>query len=257
MISSILQGGLGNQLFQISAAVSLASDNNDEAIFSIKNHLLPKQGRKCINYLNNIFQNISFNDHLDIRSYYYEPDFSYQEIIYHPYMCLYGYFQSEKYFFKNSNKIRDLFSIDGKSYDIINGKYSFILDKNPISMHVRRGDYLKFKDTHPPCSVEYYNQAISSFSESSIFLVISDDIEWCKENFLGDKFYFVEGNEDYIDLYLMSLCKNNIIANSSFSWWAAWLNRNKEKIVIAPEKWFGNEVQYNTDNLLPSSWETI
>ena len=124
-------------------------------------------------------------------------------------------------------------------------------------MHVRRGDYLKFKDTHPPCSVEYYNQAISSFSESSIFLVISDDIEWCKENFLGDKFYFVEGNEDYIDLYLMSLCKNNIIANSSFSWWAAWLNRNKEKIVIAPEKWFGNEVQYNTDNLLPSSWETI
>ena len=89
-------------------------------------------------------------------------------------------------------------------------------------------------------------------------LVFSDDIKWCKDNFTEGPFIFVGGGEDYIDLHLMSKCKNNIIANSSFSWWGAWLNNNENKRVIAPKDWFGSSNSHlNTDDLIPGDWEII
>ena len=91
-----------------------------------------------------------------------------------------------------------------------------------------------------------------------VILVFSDDIKWCKENFIGDNFIFVENEKDYIDLYLMSMCNHNIISNSSFSWWGAWLNQSKEKVVISPEKWYGpNKGDRNLDDLLMSDWILI
>jgi hypothetical protein len=254
MITSFLQGGLGNQLFQISAVISLALENDDDAVFDIKNHDLPKQGRKCENYLKNIFRNLNFSDNLFIKNQYREPFYHYKKIEYKSNMCLIGYFQSEKYFSKHANVIREVFSIDEYSLRIIKQKYEEILKKEPISIHVRRGDYIKYEDFHPPCSLEYYNKAMKQFPENSTFLVFSDDIEWCKQNFVGENFWFVDGNEDYIDLYLMFLCKSAIIANSSFSWWGAWLGKADK--VIAPNKWFG-KTGNNTKDLFPTHWTLL
>jgi len=126
---------------------------------------------------------------------------------------------------------------------------------NYTSLHVRRTDYVQKAGFHPPCSMEYYEKALSII-EGNV-LVFSDDLDWCKETFLGDRFTFISGNRDYQDLFLMSMCKNNIIANSSFSWWGAWLNTNLNKKVIAPKKWFGPHLKESSDDIYPNTWEVI
>ena len=105
-------------------------------------------------------------------------------------------------------------------------------------------------------TLEYYKQALSKLPDINKVLIFSDDIEWCKQNFIGDRFIFIQ-EEDYISLYLMSLCDYNIIANSSFSWWGAWLNQNPNKVVIAPKLWFGLKSNHNINDLIPSSWIKI
>ena len=136
-------------------------------------------------------------------------------------------------------------------------KYGDILKENLCSIHVRRGDYLGLPNHHPACPLEYYEEAMKQMDDSKIFLVFSDDFGWCKENFTNSNVIFIEDNKDYIDLFLMTLCQNNIIANSSFSWWGAWLNQNENKKVIAPNKWFGKAIQHNTKDLIPPTWKTI
>ena len=257
MISSYFQGGLGNQLFQISAAVALAADNKVEAIFDSTKHDLPKQGRKCKNYLKTIFRNINFSSGLNLNTVYREPQYSHTEIKYTPGMWLVGYFQSEKYFIKHADLIRDLFSVDDKTKTAIEEKYGEVLEKETVAVHVRRGDYLKYSDTHPPCTAEYYQTAMAQFPEDSTYLFFSDDIAWCKENFKQNNIIFVEGEEDIYDFYFISMCKSIIISNSSFSWWAAWLNDLGHKSVITPKKWFGPSVGYDTKDLIPARWKKI
>tara|TARA_R110002096_G_scaffold78683_1_gene185109 strand:+ start:4828 stop:5601 length:774 start_codon:yes stop_codon:yes gene_type:complete len=257
MITSYLQGGLGNQLFQISAAISLALDMGTEPVFDIKNHDLPKQGRRCDKYLETIFRNIKFSSNLSIKQVYHEPHFHYKKIDPAPNMCLVGYFQSEKYFQKHADYIREAFSIDGKTEEVINKKYGSILKNAPVAVHVRRGDYLQLIDAHPPCSVEYYEKAMASFPDGTTFLMFSDDISWCKENFLRDNVVFIEKNEDIIDFYLIYMCNDVILSNSSFSWWAAWLNNNENKRIIAPRRWFGKAMAHNTRDLIPNQWEMM
>ena len=96
-----------------------------------------------------------------------------------------------------------------------------------------------------------------NFNNCENFIIFSDDIKWCKNNFIGDKFTFIEGEKDYIDLWLMSLCNHNIIANSSFSWWGAWLNQNPNKKVIAPINWFGPEKKLNPKDIYCKNWIKI
>ena len=137
---------------------------------------------------------------------------------------------------------------------------------NTCSIHVRRGDFLKHPDHHPAQNLNYFMKATKEMPKDSVFLIFSDDIEWCKNNFpkIPNKFYFIEGNKDYEDLYIMSKCKNNIICNSTFSWWGAWLA--EPKIVIAPDLWltdnaevhqkaFGHWVE--TRHTVPESWIRI
>jgi len=257
MISSYLQGGLGNQLFQIAAAAALATDNDDQAEFDTANHDLPKQGRKCKNYLETVFRNVKFSSGLKLNNVYHEPHYCYKEIKYVPGMCLVGYFQSEKYFVKHVDKIRNLFSVDDKTKAAIKEKYGEVLKKETVAVHVRRGDYLKYSDTHPPCTVEYYQTAMNQFPKDSTYLFFSDDIDWCKDNFAQDNIIFVEGEEDIFDFYFISMCKSIILSNSSFSWWAAWLNENDNKKVIAPKRWFGKNVSHDTKDLIPSRWKKI
>jgi len=134
-------------------------------------------------------------------------------------------------------------------------KYNFLKNKKTTSIHVRRGDYVNHPNHHPTQSLEYYLEAIKILKdETELFLVFSDDINWCKENIKLDNVVYIENEKDYIELYLMSVCTNNIISNSSFSWWGAWLNKNEDKKVIGPLKWFGDAIKHNTGDVLPENW---
>lgn len=259
MITSYLQGGLGNQMFQISAACSLAWDNDDEACFDLSKSTCPLQGRVANNYKDSVHYRLNKAKSLEIECIYREPTQDFMKIPYKKNTILVGYFQSEKYFAKHSQKIREMFSPKKEITEHILNKYGLALQEYKTSIHVRHGDYWKYKDTHPPCDIEYYNKAISMFPPEEKFLVISDSMDWCRENFIGDRFYFSDSSEekDYIDFYLMSMCDNNIIANSSFSWWAAWMNSNVNKRVIYPKRWFGEKVNYSTKDLTPTSWEVV
>jgi len=176
-----------------------------------------------------------------------------------------GYWQSCKY----ADPIRDELlgelmlkkPMSNISLDVL-GKINNV---NAVSLHIRRGDYVtntKTSKIHNICDLEYYSKAIKNIAEkvdNPTFFIFSDDIEWVKENLkTGYPFFFVSkpGMKDYEELILMSKCKNNIIANSSFSWWGAWLNNNPEKIVITPKKWNNKYVKEYKD-LSPESWIKI
>ena len=257
MITSALQGGLGNQMFQIAAAAAIAWRNDDAPVFDLDNHYLPLQGRKASNYVNNIFRNVDFKENLDIKSVYREPHHHYSKILYYENLCIIGYFQSEKYFSDYGDKIKELFSLPKKDNDYLSEKYGKTLSLKTTSIHIRRGDYLQFSNIHPSCGQEYYSKAMKNIPDTEKFIIFSDDPQWCKENFRGERFLVVEGEEDYIDMHLMSRCDNNIIANSSFSWWAAWLNNNPQKNIIAPAKWFGDDGPQDEQDMLPENWTRI
>lgn len=173
-----------------------------------------------------------------------------------------GYWQSEKYFKDAENVIREDFRFT-KQLTGVNLKLSQQMkDCHSISLHVRRGDYVANAQTnsvHGVCSLDYYRDAVAYMAEhvsSPHFFVFSDDIAWVKEHLkIGFPCEYIghnSGKDSYRDMQLMSLCDHNIIANSSFSWWAAWLNDGEEKIVIAPRQWFA--VNKRTDDLIPSDW---
>jgi hypothetical protein len=248
-------GGLGNYMFQITTAYSLALDNEDSLV--LNNRTSVSVHKHIDTYRNNILRNLTYGE-TTTNKIYSEPFFHYNEIPYTPNLKLNGYYQSEKYFKHNRDKILECFSIDDESRKYIDEKYDNILKNKTCSIHVRRGDYLGLSNIHPTCSINYYGDAMKQMDNDTVFLVFSDDIEWCKQNIkFNHLVHFVEGNEDYMDMWLMSLCDNNIIANSSFSWWGAWLNNNPNKKVIVPKKWFGPGVNHNTQDLIPESWITI
>ena len=143
-------------------------------------------------------------------------DHPYKEIPYHKHQKWYGYFQTEKYFKDQRDKLIDLFKPTEEQSTYIYNKYKNLLSSNCVSLHIRRGDYVHLKHLHPLLSSEYYTKALDLLKPFDNVLVFSDDISWCKENF--DKSYEFISEDDCIELYLMSQCTNNIIANSSFSW---------------------------------------
>ena len=255
MITSYLQGGLGNQMFQIAAAISLAEENQDEAKFNPNWHFLPLQGNKCPYYLDNIYSNLIFDADLEFESLYEESDFLYKKIPYSPSLCLKGFFQSEKYFINCEDRIRSVFT-PPDLMSLIKQNNEEILNQQPVALHIRRGDYLKLPDVHPVCGVSYYKKAMAKFSSSRKFLIFSDDLAWCKKVFKSDRFLFSNNAKDYEDLLLFSLCPDGIIANSTFSWWGAWLNAHPQKQIIAPSQWFADN-KHNTKDLIPKGWITI
>jgi len=176
---------------------------------------------------------------------------------------LIGYWQSYKYFSDYGGVIRADFSFGEKLNENNSAVLSSIKSSNSVSLHVRRGDYVsssKANSHHGVCGVDYYARAvayISSRVSNPVFYVFSDDIEWSKKNLVfSDRVFFIDwnvGSESYIDMQLMTQCKHNVIANSSFSWWGGWLNGNRDKIVVAPNNWFVSEI-LNTEDLIPDEW---
>lgn len=196
-----------------------------------------------------------------------EPHFNYWTGINEvPQDCyLVGYWQSEKYFQDAAQIIRADFAFKTPMSDRNAEIARQINGVNAVSLHVRRGDYVSNPHTnsvHGLCSLDYYRAAIRHISERierPHLFIFSDDMAWVKDQLkLGLPCQYVEhnqGDESYNDMRLMSLCRHHIIANSSFSWWGAWLNPNPHKIVVAPQNWFAN----NSDvgDLFPREWVTL
>jgi hypothetical protein len=267
MIYCNLKGGLGNMLFQIAAAKSIAIDNETDCYFpNLTHHLQVLNNDMEYNpKLNYSHDYLMFLKNLNVKSLPNTPILK-LEYPFHFFetppikndTLINGFFQSEKYFVKNREEIIKYLSFDFIQNDYIKNKYPFILNKRCTSIHVRRGDYLRYQNHHPTQSLEYYMKGVDILKDKTdLFVIFSDDIEWCKQNIKIENSVYITDEKDYIELYLMTLCENNITSNSSFSWWGGWLNNNPKKIVIGPKIWFGSAIQHNTGDIIPEKWIKI
>ena len=178
-----------------------------------------------------------------------------------PFLVYEGYWQSESYFSQIRNKIIQLFQFDEKKLSEKSKAISLdISNENSISIHVRRGDYLQNEELGNICSLQYYQTAINIIKQkirNPRFYLFTDDRKWVIDNFKFVEYILIDWNlkqESWQDMYLMTKCRHNIIANSSFSWWGAWLNQNPNKIIISPQKWFNKKV---APNITPITWLKI
>jgi len=286
MIITRLFGGLGNQMFQYAAgrrlahvlAVELKLDItwlgkfesrpyalgkfNIEEKFASKaeiaavaptgrfgHALATKWPKKCPKYIQE-------------KGFHFDPEI----LNLHDGVYLKGYWQSEKYFSDIAESIRREFilktPLSGKSKEL----FEMIVSKQSVSIHIRRGDYVatrRTKQVHGTCGPDYYLRCVDYLKQlvkNAHFFVFSDDPEWAGDNLKQlCPATFVDYNRagrDYEDLLLMSRCNHHIIANSTFSWWGAWLNPKKDKIVLAPKQWFDKKTQASVkiDDLFPPGW---
>jgi hypothetical protein len=227
-------GRIGNQLFQAGTTIALALRNNDQYIFPNWDYAQYCNVTNC------------FSNNIQITKTYSEPYFQYCQIPYQQNLNLNGFFQSEKYFSDYKEVIREL----------LTPKNNIDIQYNNTAIHVRRGDYVNLIKEYVQLDMSYYKKAMSMI-RTEYYTIFSDDIEWCKANFTDNNIIFSENKTPVEDLALMSKCGNNIIANSSFSWWGAYLNTLPSKMVIAPAKWFGPALNHNTKDLLPDNWIKI
>ena len=255
-------GGLGNQLFCIATALGLAWKNNDKAVFPDLNGEVFKVYKDTIFHKLDCFPlKESFIDYA-----YREPPYTstiHDEIPYQKNTCLVGHFQSYKYFHDYEKELQAILTLPESLKNDIADRYSAILSlENTVSLHIRRGDYVDKSHLYTTLSGKYYKQALELIEKYDNVIIFSDDIDWCKKNtdYISVNKYFIK-DLDYIDIYLMSKMDHNIIANSTFSWWGAYLNSNPSKKVIAPLEWFGparaKDNKKETRDLIPKTWIRI
>jgi hypothetical protein len=289
MVVSHILGGIGNQMFQYAAGRSLAAALHDEFLLDLESFsgyslhngyelkrvfnvpveaasskkLLSLLGLRGLPLTKKILRRKQFElfrgKHFVVEPHFnFWPDFfSLKQNSY-----LHGYWQSEKYFKSIESEIRKELSFKRPLFGENELIANQIAGDNAVSLHVRRGDYLsdaKTSSIMSVCDISYYERAVSYVTNkvaSPVFYVFSDDIDWVKQNISVDYpcvyISHNRGEDSYIDMQLMSLCKHHIIANSSFSWWGAWLNASQTKIVVAPNFWFKNDM--DDSDLIPTEW---
>ncbi|GFI22648.1 O-antigen biosynthesis glycosyltransferase WbnK [Lachnospiraceae bacterium] len=264
-------GGLGNQLFQYAFARSLQNRGNEvrlAAVFYTKyrtsrEYLLDKFRIKIKrSYLtekvispvidNDLpikMRNSHIHEELGLK---YKPEL----LAMHGTQYMIGLFQDERYFKSIEQDLRNEIYPKNK-IKITKQLRSVLKNKNTVSVHIRRGDYNQLNNT---LKLTYYRNAIECINKNikdAFFCIFSDDLEWTKQHLdFGKNACFINDDKklaDYEELLIMSQCKHNIIANSTFSWWGAWLNRNPQKIVIGPEHWLNN----SNENIMPERWIKI
>lgn len=251
MIISKLQGGLGNQLFQWAYGKALSIQHNIDLFLDISYYSNQGTDTKR-SYELHKFPKIQRRNKIDNKPIINIIDnFKYSIIDYNNNYSYYlnGYWQSEKYFISHRETILHELQPPNEKYLYL----SSLISDNALSLHIRRTDYLTSNGYHPVQDKSYYDNAIDIVGEYSELLIFSDDIQWCKNNLKYKNIKYIENQDNVDDLWLMSLCKNNIIANSSFSWWGAWINNNPNKKVVAPINWFGDK-SIDTTNIIPDAW---
>jgi hypothetical protein len=290
MIITHLIGGLGNQLFQYAMArriaykndITLKLDISNFAMYKIREFKLDKfnivaeiatqeeiwrfkkNRYKIFSKLFYVYNSIlpfTSRTYIKERFFYYDPDTNkLSDDIY-----LEGHWPSEKYFRDIKHIIYKEFTLKSEMDTYHQNLKKQIENVESVSVHIRRGDYISnpiVNQIHGTCSLDYYYNAMKVITKKIVnphFFIFSDDPEWVYENFKIPYTTTIvrrDDQKDYEDLLLMSKCKNHIIANSSFSWWGAWLNPREDKLVISPAKWYRG-ADYDTRDLLPDSWITI
>ncbi len=271
-------GRLGNQMFQFASAIGISKKIGLDVFFPTENcstflsngPIDPKTGVNmrvkcdlldCFNIPLDFFKGIQ-----DIRVFrgIQEKEFTFDPDMYRieDGTDLIGYFQTEKYFKEVRNLILEYFNFKKEIQDSAINYWkdeveNFLQGSSCVSVHVRRGDYTLYPNHHPTCSKEYYEKAINLFEEDDKFLIFSDDLEWCRENFNSPRFHIVDSKNPYVDLKIMTMCDHHINANSSFSWWGSWLNQKENKRVICPRNWFGPAINKDTRDVYCEGWEII
>ena len=256
---------LANQMFQYAAIKGISKNRG----FT---YCIPPSGFKDINdewtehQLFNTFHlkslselQIQFID-TNVHPYVSEKHYHFDEELFNncpEWASLVGFFQSEKYFLNVRDELLEDFTfkdgLDGIAQDAIKD-----ID-NPIALHIRRSDYAKYAH-HPIQPLSYYEEALKQFDNDRNVIIFSDDPKWCHEQSLfSDDRFLVSENDHLLDLAMMRLCSDFIIANSSFSWWGAWMSTNQNKKVIAPKQWFGHPLdkQNDTKDLYCPDWILI
>jgi hypothetical protein len=169
----------------------------------------------------------------------------------------YGYFQSSKNFYGFGDRLSELFQPTNEFIEKIYRDFPEIKKENTISIHIRRGDYLSIGAILPTIDKSYIDECLYKIGDYDHIFIFSDDVNWVKENLIYENSTIVDSLEDYEDLWLISLCKINIMSNSSFSWWGAFLNKNENKKVYAPSVWFGPNGERNYLDIYEKNWEII
>lgn len=295
MIIIKISGGLGNQLFQYALAKSLEDIKKLKVKIDVSNFKIVSGVTKrnfCLDKFNITLQTAEAIDFKNIGVPYplsknkinklmfkvqeffrtkskkkvlIEHDLNYKKSIFNTidnrYIC--GSWTSPKYFYNVKNDLIKEIKPNFKMSNSLKETLIQIKRNNSVSIHIRRGDYIKYQHKFEILSLDYYKKAIEIIKnkiKDPLFFIFSDDITYVKENFknfFNKNIIYVSDNKfnDYEELWLMKSCKNNIIANSTFSWWAAWLNQNPNKIIIAPSKYRSDNK--SIDDLIPESWIKI
>ena len=253
-------GGLGNVMFQIAATEYLGNKYNFKTGYWNIDHQinLIKKGKQAgntpVNEYLDMFENFKWHSinhppggfyNFKEVPFHYEPFDVVDDATYN------SMFQSEKYF-PDRDFIINLFAPSKKVLSELK-KYEDILKGTTCAIHVRRGDYLDESIINFQQDTAYFQNAINMMGEVDRYIIFSDDIEWCKENFLMGNVTFIENEKDYVEIFLQSKCTHNIISNSTFSWWGAYLNQNSTKKIVAPKKWFSNDMK---NDIVPDYWLT-
>lgn len=272
-VSCHIQGGLGNQLFQIATAIDYSKKHKKSLIFFNDKNYPKSHGFQRNTYWKTLFQNklqvfpIDQVNHFNFQSVREKQEFVHNDLPnVNGNVMLLGYFQSYKYLSNELRKeMQDLVFSNATymhtaydRYNQIKKEMSSDKDDDYVSVHVRRTDYVILQHFHGVMNQSYYEKAYDIVCNSSDgklnkkkIVVFSDDIEWCKENFrIGENdIYFVDEKNECIELILMTFFTHNILANSTFSWWGSYLSNSKNKTVIAPSQWFQKDG--------PSQWKEI
>jgi len=279
-ITAHLMGGLGNLLFIVATCFALSKKYKNKLRFYCHPNLWRDSKRRGMQFYK-MFENFDIDCTNNRKSgiTFREPYFFYDSITldHRNHNCIYGYFQSYKYFdayksefikvlhnpYENTvdNKLTQylLEKVASPDNDFIESHPSKIIQEFEfVSIHVRRTDYLALSDIHLNLGTSYYEEAISNFpKEKSIFLIFSDDIEFIQKEPVFQNLthkYIIANQDDEHCFWLMSACHHNIIANSSYSWWASYINSNPNKLVICPSKWFGpNGPVYKIHDIIPEN----
>jgi len=251
-------GGLGNQMFQIAHALCQSWKYNTTSIFRLMMNENAHPNSKPIDFINNIYRNINFIENINNLTRVEETDWNYNELFFNPniHTEFYGYFQSSKNFLGYDNKIKDIFSPTKEFIDKINNIYPEV-NNNSISIHLRLGNYRNISDILPIIDKSYIDYCLKDIGEYDNVFIFSNEKDWVINNLNYPNMIIVDGLTNYEEMWLMSLCKHNIISNSTFSWWGSFLNKNNLKKIYAPSIWFGPKGPSNYESIYESYWKVI
>lgn len=256
-ITSRLQGRTGNMMFQLAHGYAKSLEYNRQFV-------APYGESSSRPFEQNLFRKIDFLidqtptegkikiinapfEYTDLEPSFNEPT------------VFTGWYQSEKYFGNYKEVIRELFSPTLDFIKKATTTYPFLLDSVVAAINVRRGDYLTHPTRHPVITMEYINEAYKHLPPHDVLFIMSDDMEWCKENIKLPNVIFNDPSKfwDHEGIWLLSLCDHFIISNSSFSWWGAWLSKNISKKVITPSIWVGPDINDNMKDIWCDDWIKI